>query len=98
MVYLLVGAGLPLLVLNVRTSWLVLQSALHTKSQKAMQILFVWLVPYAGSAITAAVHNGTIENQNPGSPWNEGGFAHGADGGLHGDVDVPHALHHSDCY
>jgi hypothetical protein len=53
--------GLALL-LNVAASLLLLRSTVATPVQKALQLVFVWAVPFVGSIIVIAVLKETVSN------------------------------------
>jgi hypothetical protein len=73
-------AGLLLLVMNIRVTVLVFSSNVHTVQQKIFQLLFVWLVPFAGAIVTHYVHIGKPRKMV--ESWTESGIGM-QDGGGH---------------
>lgn len=84
-VALILAATAILLWLNVKATVLVVRDDLSNRSQKSMQLAFVWFLPLLGAIVVLAVHrreersSGKYpEAPDPGDDYASSGYSHRA--------------------
>jgi hypothetical protein len=98
MTYLILIISSVILALNIRASFFIIRSSYNGRSQKAVQMAFVWLLPFIGAIATAHIHKGIGRECRSVKPYNAGAFEYEADWALSHDLGtIDHASPGSEC-
>lgn len=76
--------------INIAATWVVMRDASYTRSQRVLQLIFIWLVPLAGAAVCLMFVriSRQAEDRSSSSGWSDTFIVPGAEGHGLGSFDA----------
>lgn len=76
--------------IDIAATWVVMRNASYTRSQRVLQLVFIWLVPLAGAAVCLMFARivRQVEHRSSNAGWGDTFIVPGADGHGLGSFDA----------